>query len=314
VKKLVTSLPVDHSGTTFYVKAWRHEQNAANGRHPVLVVHDLGEQTEDYRAAAHGFVANGYSVYLFDLRGHGRSGRRLGHAPSFNILVKDLLQVAAWVRHQEGGRAPVIIGHGVGALILLDFTKQYGDFCRAAVLSAPCMELAAPVRSVSRLLLKLLADAMPTLRLPAALCPRFTRTLRAETVGHDEDPRLVYFPRLTAVFAHELLLALKRVEARFIQYHGAVLVLCPDQDTVCLYHQLKRSAAIHNEHNLEIADLPGVGHGVFTDGDAARDAALALILPWLSRVLAPRATPPARDDLRVSGASARGEKPGATKA
>jgi alpha-beta hydrolase superfamily lysophospholipase len=148
------------------------------------------------------------------------------------------------------------------------------------------------------------------MRLPAALCPRFTRALKAEASGDDDGP-LVYFPRLTAVFAHELLIALKRVEARFIQYHGAVLVLCPDQDTVCLYHKLKRSAAIHNEHNLEIADLAGVGHGVFTDGAEARDAAMAVILPWMNRVLS--AAEPQRDAVRLAGASARGEKPGATK-
>ena len=56
------------------------------------LVHDLGERADLYKRTAMSFVERGYSTYAFDLRGHGRSGRRLGHAPGFTILVKDLLQ------------------------------------------------------------------------------------------------------------------------------------------------------------------------------------------------------------------------------
>ncbi len=314
VQKIVSSLPVDHQGTAVYVKGWRYE----NGQAPsLLIVHDLGEQTTHYRETARAFVNAGYSVYLFDLRGHGRSGRRLGHAPSFNILVKDLLQVAAWVRHKEGGNPPVILGHGIGALITMDFTKYHGAFCKAAILSAPCLEPLAEVSSPARVLLRLLAEITPTFRIPAALTPRFTRGLRtAQQAASEEEEKTIHFPRLTAIFAHELLLAIKRAEARFIEYHGSVLILCPDQDSVCSYVQLKKSAALHNEHNLEIADLKGVGHGVFTDDPAYREHAVGVVLSWLKNAL--RGPPLAqKEEVRLTGASKRehesSEKPGATK-
>ncbi len=315
VQKIVSSLPVDHQGTAVYVKGWRYEHGQAQA---ILIVHDLGEQTTHYRDTARAFVTAGYSVYLFDLRGHGRSGRRLGHAPSFNILIKDLLQVAAWVRHKEGGRPPVILGHGIGALITMDFTKHHGAFCKAAILSAPCLEPLSEVTPPARFVLKVMAEVAPTFRIPAALTPRFTRDLKTstQTEGDDEE-KPIYFPRLTAIFAHELLLAIKRAEARFIEYHGSVLILCPDQDSVCSYVQLKKSAALHNEHNLEIADLKGVGHGVFTDDHAARDRAMDVVLAWLKTAMRPaNATP--KDEVRVSGASKSEHpetplKPGATK-
>ncbi len=314
VQKIVSSLPVDHQGTAVYVKGWRYEHGQAPS---ILIVHDLGEQTTHYRETARAFVHAGYSVYLFDLRGHGRSGRRLGHAPSFNILVKDLLQVAAWVRHKEGGKPPVILGHGIGALIAMDFTKYHGAFCKAAILSAPCLEPIAVVSSAARMMLRLLAEVTPTFRIPAALTPRFTRELKTaqNPVAEGED-RPIYFPRLTAIFAHELLLAIKRAEARFIEYHGSVLILCPDQDSVCSYVQLKKSAALHNEHNLEIADLKGVGHGVFTDDQAHREHAMAVVLPWLKKAIrGPAQT--SKEEVRLAGASAKAhetpEKPGASK-
>lgn len=319
LQKIVSSLPVDHAGTTVYLKGWRLE---GSERPPIVIVHDLGEHAEVYRRTAENFALHGYTTYVFDLRGHGRSGRRLGHAPSFTVLVRDLLQVAAWVRHKEGGRAPIILGHGIGALITMEFTKNHGAFCRAAILSAPCLELTSETGPFARLILKFLADFSPTLRLPTMLTPRFARDLgqrlaqEARDMG-EEQARLVPFPRLTAIFAHELLNAIKRAEARFIEYHGSVLILCPERDHVASYGQLKKSAALHDEHNLKIADLHDIGHSVFAE-DATREVAMKVILPWLATATEPPKSDDQGAEVRVHGASRApvrldGEKPGATK-
>lgn len=304
LEKFVATIPVDHIGTTVYVKCWRRAQV---GRPSIVVVHDLGEHTELYRDTAIDLVASGYNVYVFDLRGHGRSGRRLGHAPSFNVLVRDLLQVAAWVRHKEGGKPPVILGHGIGALITMDFTKEHGHLCRAAILSAPCLELAAEVTILARTLIRILAEVMPMLRIPASLAPRFAKELKhvqQQPDSGDEEGRVTYFPRLTAIFAQELLSAIQRAEARFIEYPGSVLILCPDNDSICSYRDLKKSAAIHKEHNLEIAELAGVGHNVFTEDESCRRKALDVVLPWLARILSDETHDPLAD-VKILGASRR---------
>lgn len=300
LQKVVSSLPVDHAGTTVYVKGWRREQSE---RSPIIIVHDLGEHTEHYRETALALVEHGYSVYIFDLRGHGRSGRRLGHAPSFDVLVKDLLQVAAWVRHKESGRLPIILGHGIGALITIDFTKSHGNFCKAAILSAPCLELTSPVTWFARFVIKLLADFSPHFRIPSALSPQFAKDLKIAQKEAEDGHRAPYFPRLTAVFAQELLLAIKRTTASFIEYHGQVLILCPDKDDVCSYKNLKKSAALHQEHNLKIVDLRGTGHSVFIEDDDTRKGALSLILPWLDRVENGDKPPAESADVKIAGAS-----------
>lgn len=315
MQTVISSVPVDHSGTTIYLKGWRRERSE---RHPIIIVHDLGEHTELYRDTAIEFLEAGYPAYIFDLRGHGRSGRRLGHAPSFNVLVKDLLQVAAWVRHKEGGKAPVIVGHGIGALIAIEFTKRHGAFARAAVLSAPCLELVAEVSVAARFAIKILSEVSPTLRIPAALSPRFAKDLKVAQAETEEGHRAHYFPRLTAIFARELLTALDRTEATFIEYHGSVLILCPEKDEICSYGRVKKSAALHDEHNLRIAELPGLGHAVFTEGEEPRRQALGIILPWLEQVMKGRP----QGDVKIEGASRadvvrvsahEDEKPGATK-
>ncbi len=312
LEKLVTTLPVDHAGTTVYLKGWRRPDSQ---KPPVVIVHDLGEHTEHYRETAYALVAHDFSTYVFDLRGHGRSGRRLGHAPSFNILVKDLLQVAAWVRHKEGGRAPIILGHGIGGLIVNEFTRRHAQFCKAAVLSAPCLELAHDVTPMSKLVIRFLAEWLPTFRIPPSVGPKFARDFKHVHAEADDGVRLPYFPRLTAIFTQELLSAVQRAKAEFIEYPGAVLILCPGKDTVCSYAWVRKAAAVHDENNLQVADLPDAGHAVLTDDPGTRAAALALILPWLEDVAAGRAA--ARLDgprlSRIEGASRAGPGDGTNR-
>lgn len=297
VQKIVSSLPVDHYGTSVYVKGWRPETPPSADRHPILIVHDLGEHAGLYREAALTFVENGYATYGFDLRGHGRSGRRLGHASSFNVLVKDLLQVAAWVRRNEGGKPPIILGQGIGALIALEFTKSYGSLCKAVILSAPVLELSAKVSWFTRAFLKIMADVSPTMRLPKRLNPRFAKDFcpgaKDPPVGsRDGDEQSAaevsrnnFFPRLTAVFANELLQATTRAKASFVEYRGLVLILCPVNDAICTYTHLKKSAVLHADDNVQIRDLPNCAHHVFTEDEPTRQAAFKIILPWLTQHL-----------------------------
>ena len=277
-----TMLPVDHFGTSIYVKSWVHN---ASSLPPIVLVHDVGEHADCYDAAATALYESGYSVYTFDWRGHGRSGWQFGHAPSFHILVKDLLQVAAWARYHQGGRSPVLIGQGVGALMVLEFTKSYAQFCRAAVLSAPCLELQTSVGALQGVMLKLLAELIPRVKLWQPLLPRFSsgRHTTHPIAGESGSVR-VKFPGVTAGLAYELVLAMKRSETRFIQFDGSILILCPERDAVCNYQQLKKNAAIHVDHNLEIIDLPELGHGVLTDDEGGRTHAVGAILDWLRRL------------------------------
>ena len=290
-EEIITSVPVDHFGTLIYVKVLRH---IVAKNPPMILIHDIGEHSDCYMAAAQELLDGGYSVYLYDLRGHGRSGRQLGHAPSFQAHVQDLLQVAAWVRFKEDGRAPIVIGQGIGAIIAMDFSKAYPSFCRAAVLSAPCFKLATPLTALQRLVIRFLADVLPMMRLPLFLTPKLSRENWLSPVGSSQDstaqPR---FPGLTAAFTHKLLTAINDAEERFVHYRGTALVLCPEHDKVCGFQALMRQAAVHQEANLEVVSLTETSHQVFNSDSASRSQAVQKVLSWLGLKNAPVGPVPA---------------------
>ncbi len=282
----IIHLPVDHYGTSVYVRSLVQKTKDVP---PLVLVHDVGEHGDCYHQAAQGFFSHGYSVYSYDWRGHGRSGWQLGHAPSFAVLVHDLLQVVAWARHQADGQAPVIIGQGVGALMVMEFTKRFPSFCSGVVLSAPCLELHSVIGGFHAWILRLLADILPTAKVWQPFLPRFTSgRVNRRPLSREDGELNTKFPGITAALASELVQAMKRAETRFIEFDRSVLILCPEQDQICSYSHLKKSAAIHGDHNVQITDLALAGHGVFTEADETREAAVSLILGWLQQVVVRR--------------------------
>lgn len=166
LERAAFTLPVDHGSTHVFVRVWR----VADSRlPPVVLLHDLGASVEGLRRLAQQLAAGGVSCYAFDLRGHGRSGARLGHLTRFHQLVADLLQVVAWVHHVEGGRLPVLIADHLAGLVALDFAAHYGGWLCALALIRPELGEVPPLSWWDRVQVGLLSDVLPTRRSSARL-------------------------------------------------------------------------------------------------------------------------------------------------
>src|SRR3989442_2297616 len=60
---------------------------AAAARAAVLALHGWADHAGRWRDVGERLCAAGYSTYILDLRGHGRSGGRRGHLPRFSPLL-----------------------------------------------------------------------------------------------------------------------------------------------------------------------------------------------------------------------------------
>lgn len=263
---MTTLLPVDHSGSFVHLNGWQvpHSNHRA-----LLFVHDIDQQSDHLFHVCQAFVDRNLPCYAYDLRGHGRSGTLLGHIDRFETHVRDLLQVASWVKHIDQGRPPTIVANGVGALIAMDFVRRFGSMCSGMVLVAPCIELKLPLHGFSRILLRMVADLWPKMRGP------FNYS-HWRTLEHDSH-------RLTVGYVNEIYLAIDRATANLTEYHGDVLFLCPEQDTICSYHALKKAAALHQEYNLTVVDIPG--NQRVLDFDCPHlGFVLNTITSWLNRI------------------------------
>ena len=99
---------------------------------PLLFVHGTGHAAwcwdENFLPY---FAKKGFSSYAVSLRGHGKSeGREKLKWTSISDYVADVFQVVS-----ELARAPVLIGHSLGGLVVLKYLEKHG--APAGILVAP---------------------------------------------------------------------------------------------------------------------------------------------------------------------------------
>ena len=283
LQNAVYSCPVDHTGTNVYLKGWVQPQTEDP---PLLFIHDLGESVGRYREFCLRMGQEGYSIYGFDLRGHGRSGRLLGHIPDFEALTKDLLQVVAWIRFKSDRRVPILVGQGIGALILIYFQRHYPQYCTSAILAAPCLSFETSVPVVKRLMIRILAEISPTVRLPKALTPRFLIPDPAKPRSTAGGTTFQAFHGITANFANEVMKAIGDVSDVFKGFQVPSLILCPEGDVRYQYSQLFEMIGRHPKKDIfQVQEIKMKGHQVLTNPDEL-EKVVDLMLPWLREQIA----------------------------
>src|SRR5690606_37640169 len=139
--------------------------------HPVVLVPDFGEIGSLYREATRELNELGFSAVSFDMRGHGRSGKRLGHFDEYHILVQDLLQVSAWLRHKSNGRGPIVIAQGISAALGIQYMLRFPKLCYRLILVSPVLKLKYGLSKPSAMIVRTLADIFPYAKVPASLTP-----------------------------------------------------------------------------------------------------------------------------------------------
>ncbi len=271
---LAFSCPIDHAGSSVYVQGWARPHSE---QPPVIFVHDLGENVELYAAAASLFVRNGFNVFGFDLRGHGRSMALTGDVLRFQDLVNDLLQVVAWIRHKSQRRMPFLVGQGVGALILMHFQKSYPQYAQRCMLLAPIVQEQTVLPFFSRVLVSGMAQLFPGTRLPRSLLPYFL-PVSDEGMERGLTSALV----ITARFAQELLQSIRNVSAIFKTLNNSNLIICPIDDSLYSSARLHKLIDQHPKATgIQVCEVKGISSRALTSDPDELERLFQVLLPWM---------------------------------
>lgn len=153
-KKIVYACPVDHHNSIIFITSWFHGRGAHTS---LLLVPDFAAPIEVYATFASQLVRAGIHVYLYNQR-----------EKSLYVRKRDLLQVAAWIRHREEGISPVLVSKGLSALLCSDFSAQYPKFCRGLLSIDPVSSVHFSFPGQREFLL-FFAEMFPNISVPAWL-------------------------------------------------------------------------------------------------------------------------------------------------
>lgn len=115
---------------------------AENARGAVVIVHGLSEFTQKYHEFAGYLLNQGYHVFLYDQRGHGRSGRQtdrldLIHVDQFTDYAKDLELFLQTVVRPATELPLYLYAHSMGGAVSALYLAKHPDTFVKAVMSAP---------------------------------------------------------------------------------------------------------------------------------------------------------------------------------
>ena len=136
----------------------------------ILLVHGYAEHIGRYDHVAERLTREGYAVYGYDMRGHGRSDGRRAYIHSFDLLVADLALVHEAIGHSFGDIPNFILAHSLGTTVTLQYLIRHAPKLAGVVLSGtavkPGSDIPRPLIALSGLVGDLF-PRLPTIRLDA---------------------------------------------------------------------------------------------------------------------------------------------------
>jgi alpha-beta hydrolase superfamily lysophospholipase len=139
-------------GAAVHVRRWEPD-GAARG--VVQLVHGLGEHGGRYERLAAALTAAGWAVYADDHRGHGRSvagADDLGYIADedgWRLLLDDVTRLTDRARTDHPRLPLVLVGHSMGANLVLQHLATAPGEADAAVLTSPASPAGASVALLS---------------------------------------------------------------------------------------------------------------------------------------------------------------------
>jgi acylglycerol lipase len=111
----------------------------------LLIVHGLADHSGRYNNLVTHFIPQGYAVYGFDQRGHGKSPGKRGYIEDFSYFIDDLGLFLRFIRNKHEKCKIFIIGHSIGGTIATAYAISHQDGFDGLILSAATLKLGASV-------------------------------------------------------------------------------------------------------------------------------------------------------------------------
>ncbi len=175
-------------------------------RGSVVLVHGFGEHSGRYlENVVPMLTENGMAVYLYDNFGHGRSGGKRGHCPSYEALM-DLLETIIEKAQNEFPKLPIFLyGHSMGGNLVLNYVLRRENVINGVIASSPYLRLAFDPPKWKMVIGKLLLHVFPSITMPSGLdskgisrIPEEVGKYMADSLIHDLVSPMFSFPIIEA--------------------------------------------------------------------------------------------------------------------
>lgn len=214
-----------YQNTELFYQTW---QSDGASRGTLIIVHGFGEHSGRYPNLVSGLVPLGYSIYAFDLRGHGRSPGQRCHIDNWNEYREDLRCFLQLVRAAEPNKPVILYGHSLGVIIVLDYIERASAGLNGIILSGPPFESSRDVSAYKIILARLLSGIVPSFSLPVALDVTALSRNPGVVRAYQTDPLVQGMASVR--WGTEYMNAIEYTEAHAADVKLPILIICGESD------------------------------------------------------------------------------------
>ena len=117
------------------VEIYAKKDIVENPKANVVIVHGICEHLDRYDYLVSKLNKQGYNVYRYDARGHGRSGGKRGDLNKYQDYLDDLDKYIDLVKQEYPNLKIILLGHSMGGLVSTSYASVYKDKIDYLVLS-----------------------------------------------------------------------------------------------------------------------------------------------------------------------------------
>jgi len=272
---------VNADGQYIFCKNW---EPSSSPKGLVLIVHGYAEHCMRHEKLAQALCNEGFFVFSQDLASHGESeGQRL-NVSSYNVFVRDLLQLSKQMKTKFPDLPLFVFGHSMGGALATLLAHQNPDLARGVILSSALLtktaEFSNPVKVTA---LKLLSYVVPNMAV-GTLDPSGITSDPKQVKIYKDDP-LIYHGPVILNMGCQLLYLIEEVEKTVPDVSFPFLVMHGSDDTVT-YPDGSRNLhekALSKDKSIKIFEgcLHELGH---ESGDVP-DRYVAEVKSWIAERL-----------------------------
>jgi len=243
----------------------------------VIVLHGLGDHSGGMVNLTRRLVEQGYAVYAFDLRGHGRSPGTRAFIRKWEEYTDDLHAFRQKVERELPNAPIYLLGHSLGGAISIDYALQRPDGLAGLVAIAPA--LSYEMKLPEKLLVAVLGVVKPDFTVSSK--PDYSGLTRDSEVLLRLEADGLRHNAVTPGLGRGLMQAIKRIERGSHALRIPLLLQYGLADPVTPPDKLRRffdSVAFADKQRIEYPDML---HRPYDDLE--RERFLADLVGWLDR-------------------------------
>lgn len=155
----------------------------------VCIVHGIGEHYRRYNEMAEYLNTQGFAVFSYDQRGHGKTEGKRGHSPSYSLLLDDVENIMKHARSTYPDLPLFLYGHSWGGNIVANFLlKRKTREIVGAILSAPWLELKLTLSPLLLSFVKFINNIYPSFTQNNRVIPDLLSKNKEEVKAYMQDP------------------------------------------------------------------------------------------------------------------------------